>query len=296
MAKKGLGRGLDALLAENTTENADGITVLRISDIEPNLKQVRKSFDAESLAELAESIKEHGLIQPIVVRRLQNGFYQIIAGERRWRASKLAGLTEIPVIIRDFDDISSSLVALVENLQRENLNPVEEAYGYKSLMENHGFTQDEVSQRVGKSRPAVANVLRILSLPEGILVLVKENRLSFGHARTLIPLVNEVSEKELMEIAERVIKSGLSVRETEFLVKNRLDKNKKSAPVPALSPVKSEYYRHLESDASARLGRRMSIYENKDGKGYVRLAYSSPKDLENLVKALCGEDFFDNAD
>ena len=159
MAKKGLGRGLDALLAENTTENADGITVLRISDIEPNLKQVRKSFDAESLAELAESIKEHGLIQPIVVRRLQNGFYQIIAGERRWRASKLAGLTEIPVIIRDFDDISSSLVALVENLQRENLNPVEEAYGYKSLMENHGFTQDEVSQRVGKSRPAVANVL-----------------------------------------------------------------------------------------------------------------------------------------
>lgn len=296
MAKKGLGRGLDALIAENTTENADGITVLRISDIEPNLKQVRKSFDAESLAELAESIKEHGLIQPIVVRRLQNGFYQIIAGERRWRASKLAGLTEIPVIIRDFDDISSSLVALVENLQRENLNPVEEAYGYKSLMENHGFTQDEVSQRVGKSRPAVANVLRILSLPEGILVLVKENRLSFGHARTLIPLVNEVSEKELMEIAERVIKSGLSVRETEFLVKNRLDKNKKSAPVPALSPVKSEYYRHLESDASARLGRRMSIYENKDGKGYVRLAYSSPKDLENLVKALCGEDFFDNAD
>ena len=272
MAKKGLGRGLDALLAENTTENADGITVLRISDIEPNLKQVRKSFDAESLAELAESIKEHGLIQPIVVRRLQNGFYQIIAGERRWRASKLAGLTEIPVIIRDFDDISSSLVALVENLQRENLNPVEEAYGYKSLMENHGFTQDEVSQRVGKSRPAVANVLRILSLPEGILVLVKENRLSFGHARTLIPLVNEVSEKELMEIAERVIKSGLSVRETEFLVKNRLDKNKKSAPVPALSPVKSEYYRHLESDASARLGRRVSIYENKDGKGYVRLA------------------------
>lgn len=296
MAKKGLGRGLDALIAENTTENADGITVLRISDIEPNLKQVRKSFDAESLAELAESIKEHGLIQPIVVRRLQNGFYQIIAGERRWRASKLAGLTEIPVIIRDFDDISSSLVALVENLQRENLNPVEEAYGYKSLMENHGFTQDEVSQRVGKSRPAVANVLRILSLPEGILVLVKENRLSFGHARTLIPLVNEVSEKELMEIAERVIKSGLSVRETEFLVKNRLDKNKKSAPVPALSPVKSEYYRHLESDASARLGRRMSIYESKDGKGYVRLAYSSPKDLENLVKALCGEDFFDNAD
>ena len=296
MAKKGLGRGLDALLAENTTENADGITVLRISDIEPNLKQVRKSFDAESLAELAKSIKEHGLIQPIVVRRLQNGFYQIIAGERRWRASKLAGLTEIPVIIRDFDDISSSLVALVENLQRENLNPVEEAYGYKSLMENHGFTQDEVSQRVGKSRPAVANVLRILSLPEGILVLVKENRLSFGHARTLIPLVNEVSEKELMEIAERVIKSGLSVRETEFLVKNRLDKNKKSAPVPALSPVKSEYYRHLESDASARLGRRMSIYENIDGKGYVRLAYSSPKDLENLVKALCGEDFFDNAD
>lgn len=293
MAKKGLGRGLDALLAENTTENADGITVLRISDIEPNLKQVRKSFDAESLAELAESIKEHGLIQPIVVRKGKNGFYQIIAGERRWRACKMAGLAEVPVIIRDFDDKSSSLVALVENLQREDLNPVEEAFGYQNLMETYGFTQEEVARKVGKSRPAIANALRILSLPDAILALVKKGELSAGHARTILPLAGVINENQLTELAERIINEGLSVRETENLVKATLENKNAKKNAYTFSPVKSEYYKRLESDASSRLGRRITIHESKEGKGYVRLAYSSPEDLENLVIALCGRDFFE---
>lgn len=293
MAKKGLGRGLDALLAENTTENAEGITVLRLADIEPNLKQVRKTFDAESIAELAESIKEHGLIQPIVVRKGKNGFYQIIAGERRWRACKMAGLAEVPVIIRDFDDKSSSLVALVENLQREDLNPVEEAFGYQNLMETYGFTQEEVARKVGKSRPAIANALRILSLPDAILALVKKGELSAGHARTILPLAGVINENQLTELAERIINEGLSVRETENLVKATLENKNAKKNAYTFSPVKSEYYKRLESDASSRLGRRITIHESKEGKGYVRLAYSSPEDLENLVISLCGRDFFE---
>lgn len=293
MAKKGLGRGLDALLAENTTENAEGITVLRLADIEPNLKQVRKTFDAESIAELAESIKEHGLIQPIVVRKGKNGFYQIIAGERRWRACKMAGLAEVPVIIRDFDDKSSSLVALVENLQREDLNPVEEAFGYQNLMETYGFTQEEVARKVGKSRPAIANALRILSLPDAILALVKKGELSAGHARTILPLAGVINENQLTELAERIINEGLSVRETENLVKATLENKNAKKTAYTFSPVKSEYYKRLESDASSRLGRRITIHESKEGKGYVRLAYSSPEDLENLVISLCGRDFFE---
>lgn len=293
MAKKGLGRGLDALLAENTTENAEGITVLRLADIEPNLKQVRKTFDAESIAELAESIKEHGLIQPIVVRKGKNGFYQIIAGERRWRACKMAGLAEVPVIIRDFDDKSSSLVALVENLQREDLNPVEEAFGYQNLMETYGFTQEEVARKVGKSRPAIANALRILSLPDAILALVKKGELSAGHARTILPLAGVINENQLTELAERIINEGLSVRETENLVKATLENKNAKKNACTFSPVKSEYYKRLESDASSRLGRRITIHESKEGKGYVRLAYSSPEDLENLVISLCGRDFFE---
>jgi ParB family chromosome partitioning protein len=293
MAKKGLGRGLDALLAENTTESAEGITVLRLADIEPNLKQVRKTFDAESIAELAESIKEHGLIQPIVVRKGKNGFYQIIAGERRWRACKMAGLAEVPVIIRDFDDKSSSLVALVENLQREDLNPVEEAFGYQNLMETYGFTQEEVARKVGKSRPAIANALRILSLPDAILALVKKGELSAGHARTIIPLAGVINENQLTELAERIINEGLSVRETENLVKATLENKNAKKNAYTFSPVKSEYYKRLESDASSRLGRRITIHESKEGKGYVRLAYSSPEDLENLVISLCGRDFFE---
>lgn len=205
----------------------------------------------------------------------------------------MAGLAEVPVIIRDFDDISSSLVALVENLQREDLNPVEEAFGYQNLMETYGFTQEEVARKVGKSRPAIANALRILSLPDAILALVKKGELSAGHARTILPLAGVINENQLTELAERIINEGLSVRETENLVKATLENKNAKKTAYTFSPVKSEYYKRLESDASSRLGRRITIHESKEGKGYVRLAYSSPEDLENLVIALCGRDFFE---
>ncbi len=292
MAYKGLGRGLDALLADNNTKESGGVTVVRISEIEPNLKQVRKQFDPESLAELASSIKEHGLIQPIVVRKSVNGFYEIVAGERRWRASKLAGLTEVPVIVKELDNEAASLIAMVENLQREDLNPVEEAAGYRSLMDNFGMTQEEAASKVGRSRSAVANIMRLLTLPEGVLSLVRQGDLSGGHARTLIPLSDIMTADELTAIAESVTADELSVRETEKLVKKLLE-NKENVEKP--SKVKDVYYKQLESKASSVLGRRMAIKVSPTGKGKITLAYSSPEDLENLLISLCGKNFFDKA-
>ncbi len=296
MAKKGLGRGLDALLSDNNTEVSDGITVLRLSDIEPNLKQVRKVFDADAIAGLAASVREHGLIQPLVVRRGKNGFYEIIAGERRWRACRAAGLTEVPVIIKETDDEASSIISLVENLQREDLNPVEEANGYKSLMETYGFTQEETAAKVGKSRSAVANSVRILALPDAILEMIRENKISYGHSRALLPLLGIIPEKEIIETASRVIKAELSVRETEKLIKSMLEKFKTPSAqtsAPVNTAVKTEYYKRLESEASSKLGRRMSIHESPDGRGHISLAFSTPTDLELLIKALCGDDFFE---
>ena len=200
--KGGLGRGIDALLAENDTSRG-GVTVLRLADIEPNRAQVRKTFDPETIAELADSIKEHGLLQPIIVRRKGNGFYEIIAGEHRWRACKEAGLVEVPVIIKDMDDRSASLAALVENLQREDLDPVEEARGYESLMREYGMTQEEAAFSVGKSRPSVANKLRILSLPEKVLSALHENRITFGHARALLPLAENTRPTSFARLPKR---------------------------------------------------------------------------------------------
>lgn len=291
MAYKGLGRGLDALLADNSKESG-GVTMLRISEIEPNLKQVRKQFDPEALAELASSIKEHGLIQPIVVRKSANGFYEIVAGERRWRASKLACLTEVPVIVKELDNEAASLIAMVENLQREDLNPVEEAAGYRNLMDTYGFTQEEAASKVGKSRSAVANIMRLLSLPEGVLSLVRQGDLSGGHARTLIPLSEIMTDDELTAVAEGVAADEISVRETEKLVKKLLE-NKEPDEKP--SKVKDVYYKQLENKASSVLGRRMAIKVSPTGKGKITLAYSSPEDLENLLISLCGKNFFDKA-
>ncbi|MBO4501708.1 MAG: ParB/RepB/Spo0J family partition protein [Clostridia bacterium] len=290
--KGGLGRGIDALLAENEIPQG-GVTMLRLADIEPNRSQVRKTFDPESIAELASSIKEHGLIQPIVVRRKNNGFYEIIAGERRWRACKQAGLTEVPVIVKDIDDRSASLVALVENLQREDLDPVEEARGYESLMREYGMTQEEAAFSVGKSRPSVANKLRLLTLPAGVLDSLHKGKLSFGHARALIPLTEKISEKELCEFASRVEYEEISVRETEKRVKNLLERKPQGAPVTA-GKVRSSYYGRLESRASAKLGRRVAISDGAYGKGKITLSYSSAKDLETLLKQLCGNNFFED--
>ncbi|HPE94971.1 MAG TPA: ParB/RepB/Spo0J family partition protein, partial [Bacillota bacterium] len=222
MAKgKSLGRGLDALFADNSvSDNKNEVTTLRLFDIEPNREQPRKRFVQEQLEELADSIKEHGLLQPLIVRPKSNGLYEIVAGERRWRASKLAGLSEVPVIIKELDQREASEIALVENLQREDLNPVEEANGYKTLMAEYSLTQEQVALRVGKSRAAVANAVRILTLPESILETVIKGELSYAHARTILPLAEKFDSAELERFAKTIVEKKLSVRETEKLVRS----------------------------------------------------------------------------
>ena len=290
MAKKGLGRGLDALLADNEIESSSGgVTVLRLTEIEPNRGQARKVFDPSALEELASSITQHGLIQPLVVSRKPNGFYEIIAGERRWRASKMAGLTEVPVIIKEIDDETAALLSLIENLQREDLNPVEEANGYKELMDSFGFTQEEAARKVGKSRTAVANLLRILNLPDSILQLVTDGALSYGHSRTLLPLLEHYDEEKLFETANNVAESGISVRETEKLVKRLLSEPE---DVPERSNSEKEYYSSLEKRIGGSIGRKAAISPDKNGGGKLILRYSSGDDLEGLIKSLCGNDFF----
>jgi len=285
--KKALGRGIDALLAENiyeTSAGQSGVTLVRLTDIEPNPKQARKKFDPAALEELAESIKDHGIIQPIVVRDKGNGYYGIIAGERRWRAARIAGLTEVPVLVKDTDDVSAAEISLIENLQRENLNPVEEALGYRDLMESFSLTQEQAAKKVGKSRAAVANILRLLNLPESVLNLVREEKLTYGHARALIPLTEKLTEQALLAHANSVVSGNLSVRETEALVK-RIMENKNT---PVKSPVERQYYRNLESRVSEQVGRRVSINGNK-----LSIAYSGTEDLEQLIKFLCGSTFFE---
>lgn len=285
--KKALGRGIDALLAENiyeTSAGQSGVTLVRLTDIEPNPNQARKKFDPTALEELAESIKEHGIIQPIVVRDKGNGYYGIIAGERRWRAARIAGLTEVPVLVKDTDDASAAEISLIENLQRENLNPVEEALGYRDLMESFSLTQEQAAKKVGKSRAAVANILRLLNLPESVLNLVREEKLTYGHARALIPLTEKLTEQALLAHANSVVSGNLSVRETEALVK-RIMENKNT---PVKSPVEKQYYRNLESRVSEQVGRRVSINGNK-----LSIAYSGTEDLEQLIKSLCGSTFFE---
>lgn len=293
MAKKGLGRGLDALLFDNAIEEKEqsGVTMLKISDIEPNRGQARTIFDEAALLELADSISRHGILQPIAVRKKENGYYEIIAGERRWRASKIAGLNEIPAIVREADDLLAGELSLIENLQRENLNAAEEARGYRDLMDKFGLTQEEAAERVGKSRTAVANILRILKLPESVLELVESNSLSYGHARTLVPLTGIYSEEDIKKFADYVTANGLSVRQTEQYVKNLMagDYNK---PTQEPDPVSKAYYKKIESDMSEILGRKAVIKQTTDGSGKLTLSFSGSDDLEELIKHICGNRFF----
>ena len=295
MAKKSLGRGLDELLADNSIENkeSNGVTTLKISDVEPNRGQARTIFDETALLELADSIGRHGILQPITVRRKANGFYEIIAGERRWRASKIAGLSEIPALVIEADDVRASELSLIENLQRENLNPAEEARGYRDLIERFGFTQEEAATRVGKSRASVANILRILKLPESVLSFVEDGSLSYGHARTLIPLTQLFDDDAVEEQARYVISNGLSVRQTEQLIKKLMTPDKPAVPIDDDNVSKS-YYKKLERDMSGVLGRKASIQRSPDGKGKLTLAFSDSDDLESLIKSLCGNNFFNN--
>ena len=297
MAKKGLGRGLDALLADNSIEeraSSGGVTLLKLSDVEPNRAQARRRFEEAALLELADSISQHGVLQPITVRRKQNGYYEIIAGERRWRASKIAGLSEIPAIVREADDLQASEMSLIENLQREDLNAAEEARGYRDLIEKFGLTQEEAAVKVGKSRTAVANILRILKLPENVLAFVEDGSLSYGHARALLPLAQSFDAATIESKARVVINADLSVRQTENLVKKLLSGDENGANRE--SAVGKAYYGKLEHELCDTFGRKVSIKRSASGKGQICLSFSDPEDLENLITALCGEEFFENND
>ena len=280
--ERGLGRGLGALLGDAALQSQEGGSLsLPISQVEPGLKQPRKRFDQESLQDLADSIRTHGVIQPLTVRRLASGYYQIIAGERRWRAAKIAGLTEIPAVIIEADDRKVMELGLIENLQREDLNPVEEANGYKVLMDEYGLTQEEVAQRVGKSRPAVANALRLLALPDPVHQLLEEGKLSAGHARAILAAPTGELQKKL---AQKVIAEDLSVRQTEALAK-RLAAGEKEPPSPPPGPDLTIYLRAAEKSLAARFGRKVSIISGKK-KGKIELEYYNPEDLNTLLDLL----------
>ena len=284
MAKRnlelGLGRGLNSLLGDpGLSEQTSGSVTLPISQVEPGLNQPRKRFDPESLEDLAQSIRQHGIIQPLTVRRLSSGYYQLIAGERRWRAAKQAGLVEVPAIIIEADDRKVMELGLIENLQREDLNPAEEARGYQILMEEYGLTQEQVAERMGKSRPAITNTLRLLSLAEEVLTMLEEGVLSAGHARALLPLP---TPKLQLEAAKKVVSEGLSVRQTESLVK-ALQKEKKEKP--KLTDEIALYLGEAEKNLSGHLGRKVKI-NHKGKKGRIELEYYNVQDLEALLAAL----------
>lgn len=278
--KKGLGLGLDALFAANDLEEAEGeLLTLPIAKVEPREAQPRKNFDEEALQALADSIAQYGLIQPIVARKLDSGYYQIIAGERRWRASRMAGLDEVPVRVITADDRRTAELALVENLQREDLNPIEEAKGYKTLMEDYGLTQEETAKSVGRSRPAVANSLRLLSLSPRVMDLVEKKELSAGHARALLPLS---SEKLQWDAAQEVLKKSLSVRRTEQLAA-RL--SREPAPGKPVDPLAVNYAAEVAEELSKLLGRKVRLVEGARG-GKIELDYYDADDRENLIDAL----------
>ena len=280
--ERGLGRGLGALLGDAALQSQEGGSLsLPISQVEPGLKQPRKRFDEESLQDLADSIRIHGVIQPLTVRRLASGYYQIIAGERRWRAAKLAGLTEVPAVIIEADDRKVMELGLIENLQREDLNPIEEANGYKVLLDEYGLTQEEVAQRVGKSRPAVANALRLLALPDPVHQLLEEGKLSAGHARAILAAPTGELQKKL---AQKVIAEDLSVRQTEALAK-RLAAGEKEPSSPPPGPDLSIYLRAAEKSLAARFGRKVNIISGKK-KGKIELEYYNPEDLNTLLDLL----------
>ena len=281
MAKKlgGLGKGLNAIFIENDSEDKGGSVTLKISEIEPNREQPRKEFDEKALSELAESISKHGLLQPLLVRPLTLGGYQIVAGERRYRACRMAGLTEVPVIIRELGECETMEIALIENLQREDLTPLEEALGYKVLMDEHGFSQEEVAQSVGKSRPAVANALRLLKLPESITEYLKDGRISAGHARALLTLEDEELMKEL---AEEIVNKDLSVRQVEKICKQKpkVEKQEKAEKKPS-------FYSMVELALNESLGRKIKISKNKGKEGgVIQIEFYSDEELTELSNKL----------
>ena len=263
VTKRGLGKGLDSIFSENMEEEKSGLTMLRISDIEPRKGQPRKVFEPEALSQLADSIAANGVIQPIVVRKGKSGYYEIIAGERRWRASKMAGLSEVPVVVMDIDDQKTAELSLIENIQREDLNPVEEASAYKILMENFSLTQEMLAQRVGKSRSAITNSIRLLDLPADVLKRLSDGDLSAGHARALLGMI---AKSEISTVAELVIAKGLSVRATEDLVRKlNAEANAPKREIEEEDTDRGEvnYIAELEKALRRKFGRKVKIFHGK---------------------------------
>ncbi len=289
----GLGRDMFDILDDNASgAKKESVTTLRISSIEPRKNQPRKTFEEESLSQLAESIGKHGVLQPIIVKESSlEGYYEIIAGERRWRASKMAGLSEIPVVIFNGDDLKAAQVAIIENVQRQDLNPLEEALGYRDLIDRFGLTQEQVASEVGKSRPTVTNMMRLLELPDEALEMLRDGKLSTGHARALLALK---SREDVISLANKVYLRGLSVRETEAAVK-RLNSESKAKPEKQTKESEQTeiYFRDLERKSMSLLGRRIKIH-NDEKKKTVELSYIDNGDLEEILRKLCGSDLFDD--
>ncbi len=281
MKKSGLGRGLDSLFADNSSEDGKEVSTLRISDIEPNKDQPRKDFDAEALAALADSVREHGVLQPILVRPISESRYQIVAGERRWRASKMAGLTEIPAVVREMTEEETMQLAMIENLQREDLNAIEEALGYELLMTRYHMTQDEVSKRVGKSRSAVANALRLLKLPKKTSELVRSGALSAGHARALLQSDDEAL---IDEVAEKIVRTGMSVRDAERAMKPRPPKRGEEQELSMDAEVR--FCREMEAALGEELARRVKIDTKNGNNGTLQIEFFSQQDLSDLAQKL----------
>ncbi len=307
MAKnKGLGKGFADILfsdsdylSEQSSDLANAVINVRISDIEPDKKQPRKVFNDESLSSLAQSIERHGVIQPLVVRKIpgDNSKYSLISGERRWRASKIAGITEVPVVVKDINDTEVAAIMLVENLQREDLNPVEQAQGLKRLIDEFGLTQAETAEIVGISRPALTNSLRLLSLPSEALDSLSSGDISAGHARALLSLM---SEDDILTVLQTVVGKGLSVRETEKAVKIYINQKQNASNPPLIKDFKQVetkiYLDKLEEKISSALGRKTTISKinPKNKKGKLEIEYYNNEDLENLIKSLCGNNIFDD--
>ncbi|MDD6022562.1 MAG: ParB/RepB/Spo0J family partition protein [Acutalibacteraceae bacterium] len=278
--KGGLGRGLDALFADNSIEeiSSSNTVKLKINEIEPNRDQPRKTFDEKALSELADSIAQHGVIQPLLVRPIQDG-YQLVAGERRWRAARLAGLTEVPVVVKELSDSETMEIALIENLQREDLNPIEEAEGLQLLIDTYGLTQDECAKRVGKSRPAITNSLRLLNLPGALSQLVRDGKLSSGHARALLPLGDE---EKMLEAAKEIMQKDLSVREVERMVKLL----GKSGSAEKRVKKRDVYFDEVELALGEAMGRKVRVFNGKGGKGTLEIEFFGKEDLAKIAKAL----------
>ena len=280
MKQKGLGRGLGALIDDYSgPAQQQAVTVLPLQKVEPNPNQPRRTFDEVELQALADSVAEHGIVQPLAVRALENGYYQIIAGERRWRAARLAGLKELPVVVLEADDQAVMELALIENLQRQDLNPMEEAEGYRVLMEEHGLTQEQVASRVGKSRPAVANALRLLALPEEVRAMVEDGTLSAGHARAVLSLPSAKLQKAA---AQKIIALRLSVRQAEMMCKRMAAGEKPAKQKPALVV---DYVGECEKALTKQLGRKVRIVSGKR-KGRFELEFYGQDDLQRLYDAL----------